>query len=61
MIYPGPQHYWKTPKVDFHKKKKKDDEDEKPQEADDGETKLYYMDRKKTDRRAYKPMKKYIF
>lgn len=51
----GPQHYWKMPKQDPRKKPT----DKFPDEEDGAKT--YYLDRKKTDKRVYKPMKGHIF
>lgn len=53
----GPQHYWKMPKLKPKQLLKMNVKLPK----DDGEVKNYYMDRKKTDKTAYKPMKKHIF
>jgi len=58
MKWPGPQQYFKTPFVTLEKKKTKKGEEEA---ADDGEKKEIYCDRKKTDKRIYKPMKGHIF
>jgi len=61
--YPGPQQYFKTPFQTFEKKKKKAAEgDEEPvvAEGEDDEKKLY-VDRKKIDKKVYKPMKGHIF
>ena len=52
--YVGPQHYWKYPKIKPGKKVKI------PTEDDNG-NKVYFMNRKETDGRIYKPMKKHIF
>jgi hypothetical protein len=58
--YPGPQQYFKTPLQKFEKKKKKKDEEEAV--AMEGEeNKEFYSDRKKIDKRIYKPMKSHIF
>ena len=50
-VYIGPQQYWKTPKETFHRYNKK------PQNishmTDDNGKKIYYMDRKKTDKRVF--------
>jgi len=53
----GPQHYWKYPKVN---PRKKPNQIKIPLEDDNGQ-KLYFMDRKITDKRVYKPMKNHIF
>lgn len=55
--YVGPQHYWKMPKLKPKQLLKMNVKLPK----DDGEVKNYYMDRKITDKTAYKPMKKHIF
>ena len=50
-IYIGPQQYWKMPKETFSRYKAK-----KPNLSsitDDNGNKIYYMDRKKTDKRVY--------
>ena len=50
-VYIGPQQYWKMPKETFSKYKQK-----KPNLSsitDDNGNKIYYMDRKKTDKRVY--------
>lgn len=48
-VYIGPQQYWKMPKENFNTRKK-------PSLSvitDDNGNKIYYMDRKKTDKRVY--------
>jgi hypothetical protein len=55
--YVGPQHYWKYPKVN---PRVKPDKVKIPTEDDQG-NKVYMMDRRKTDKMIYKPMKKHIF
>jgi hypothetical protein len=50
-VYIGPQQYWKMPKETFTRKGQK-----KPNLSsitDDNGNKIYYMDRKKTDKRVY--------
>ena len=50
-VYIGPQQYWKMPKETYSKNKQK-----KPNLSsitDDNGNKIYYMDRKKTDKRVY--------
>ena len=50
-IYIGPQQYWKMPKETYSRYKQK-----KPNLSsitDDNGNKIYYMDRKKTDKRVY--------
>ena len=50
-VYIGPQQYWKMPKETFSRYKQK-----KPNLSsitDDNGNKIYYMDRKKTDKRVY--------
>ena len=50
-VYIGPQQYWKMPKETFSKYRQK-----KPNLSsitDDNGNKIYYMDRKKTDKRVY--------
>ena len=50
-VYIGPQQYWKMPKESFKGFKQK-----KPNLSsitDDNGRKVYYMDRKKTDKRVY--------
>ena len=50
-VYIGPQQYWKMPKETFSRYKAK-----KPNLSnitDDNGNKIYYMDRKKTDKRVY--------
>ena len=50
--YVGPQHYWKMPKETFSRYNKY----KKPNLSsitDDNGNKIYYMDRKKTDKRVY--------
>ena len=50
-VYIGPQQYWKMPKETFSRNKQK-----KPNLSaitDDNGNKIYYMDRKKTDKRVY--------
>jgi|LauGreDrversion4_2_1035121.scaffolds.fasta_scaffold310086_5 hypothetical protein len=59
--WPGPQQYFKTPIERFEKKKKKKgDEEGAAMEAED-DKKEFYSDRKKIDKRIYKPMKSHIF
>jgi len=52
----GPQHYWKTLPYDKSHKKRKEELNQ-----DDDKPKTYYLDRKLTDKRVYKPMKTHIF
>jgi len=60
--YPGPQQYFKTPLQTFEKKKKKAAEgDEEAVVGGDDEKEKNYADRKKIDKRIYKPMKGHIF
>ena len=59
--YPGPQSYWKTDPVKFVAGKSKPVDNMKNDEAEEGKDKVYKMDRKKTDKRQYKPMKGHIF
>ena len=47
-VYIGPQQYWKMPKETFSKKKAN-----LSSITDDNGNKIYYMDRKKTDKRVY--------
>ena len=47
-IYIGPQQYWKMPKENFKQKKQNISHI-----TDDNGRKVYYMDRKKTDKRVY--------
>ena len=49
-IYIGPQQYWKMPKENFRKKSAKRSISTI---TDDKGNKIYYMDRKKTDKRVY--------
>ncbi len=49
-VYIGPQHYWKMPKETFRKKSAKRS---LSTITDDKGNKVYYMDRKKTDKRVY--------
>jgi hypothetical protein len=56
----GPQQYFKTPLQTFEKKKKKAADGEEPAGGDD-EKKDFYVDRRKMDKRIYKPMKGHIF
>ena len=48
-VYIGPQQYWKTPKQSLRKKS----QDNINSITDDKGNKIYYMDRKKTDKRVY--------
>ena len=48
IIYIGPQLYWKMPKENFKQKKQNISHI-----TDDNGRKVYYMDRKKTDKRVY--------
>jgi hypothetical protein len=57
-VWPGPQHYWKTMPPRKGKPRKKDED---PPTEDKNGNKLYLMDRKKTDKVLYKPMKRHIF
>ena len=66
----GPQHYWQThPYKNPYKKKKKSEDDlpdEKPDDeksvvVDDEGKKKFYINRQRTDKVQYKPMKKHIF
>lgn len=59
--YPGPQQYFKTPLQKFEKKKKKKDDEEGVAGDTGDEKKEFYSDRKKIDKRIYKPMKSHIF
>jgi len=59
--YPGPQQYYKTPLQTFEKKKKKAGEDDEVAAVDEDAKKENYADRKKIDKRIYKPMKGHIF
>ena len=47
-VYIGPQQYWKMPKENFKQKKQNISHI-----TDDNGRKVYYMDRKKTDKRVY--------
>jgi hypothetical protein len=60
---PGPQQYFKTPMVKFPQggSPKKIAEEKTPKEEGEGENKIYYLNRDKTDKRVYKPMKSYFF
>ena len=58
--WPGPQQYFKTPLEKFEVTKIKNGE-EGEAAADDGDKKEFYSDRRKTDKRIYKPMKGHIF
>ena len=49
-VYIGPQQYWKMPKENFRKKSAKRSISTI---TDDKGNKIYYMDRKKTDKRVY--------
>ena len=49
-VYIGPQQYWKVPKENFRKKSAKRS---LSTITDDKGNKIYYMDRKKTDKRVY--------
>ena len=49
-VYIGPQQYWKVPKENFRKKSAKRS---MSTITDDKGNKVYYMDRKKTDKRVY--------
>lgn len=53
----GPQHYWKVPKVN---PKKHPSKVKFPDEDENG-NKTYFLDRKVTDKRVYKPMKNHVF
>lgn len=55
--YVGPQHYWKFPKID---PRKKPGQIKIPTEDENGQ-KTYFLDRKTTDKRVYKPMKQHLF
>jgi len=59
--YPGPQQYFKTPSQTFQKKKKKKDDEEEAAANEDPDKKIFYSDRKKIDKKIYKPMKTHIF
>ena len=50
-VYIGPQQYWKMPKEKFTKYRVK--KQELSNITDDKGNKIYYMDRKKTDKRVY--------
>ena len=49
-VHIGPQQYWKMPKENFRKKSAKRS---MSTITDDQGNKIYYMDRKKTDKRVY--------
>ena len=49
-VYIGPQQYWKMPKENLRKKSAKRSLSTM---TDDKGNKIYYMDRKKTDKRVY--------
>ena len=49
-VYIGPQQYWKVPKENFRKRSAKRS---MSTITDDKGNKIYYMDRKKTDKRVY--------
>ena len=49
-VYIGPQQYWKVPKENFRKRSNKRSVSTL---TDDKGNKIYYMDRKKTDKRVY--------
>ena len=55
---------WKPVKLDeigWNAKSPKKDSEENAGKGDDGSPKIYYMNREKTDKRIYKPMKSYVF
>ena len=58
-VYVGPQHYWRMPKESRNPKKNK----EMMQAiTDDNGNKVYYMDRRKTDKFVYKSgMRKSVY
>jgi len=61
LKYPGPQQYFTTPLQDFKKKKKKkDDEEEGDNQGEDPQNKNH-VDRKKIDKKVYKPLKSHFF
>ena len=55
---PGPQHYWKMKEGDVNVRPKETEEDK---EINGKPGKVYYMNHKRTDFRAYKPMRKSVF
>lgn len=59
--WPGPQQYFKTPAFNFGSKSLKKGEDEATKDETEGSPKIYYMNREKTDKRLYKPMKNHVF
>jgi len=59
--YPGPQQYFKTPVQTFQKKKKKSDEDEGAAVGGEDDKKENFVDRRKQDKKIYKPMKGHIY
>jgi len=61
LKYPGPQHYFTTPLQDFsNKKKKKNDEEEGDNQGEEPQNKNH-VDRKKIDKKVYKPLKTHFF
>ena len=51
--YVGPQHYWRMPKETFNKRGKKNKSAALGFIEDDKGNKVFYMDRKKTDKRVF--------
>jgi hypothetical protein len=59
-VQPGPQHYWKTMPYNKLQKNKKTGEEKAPEQVE-GQPKIYLLNREKTDKRIYKPMRSHIF
>jgi hypothetical protein len=47
--------------MNFHSKSPQKNSEESAPKDEEGSPKIYYMNRDKTDKRLYKPMKSYVF